>query len=54
MHFIVGPIVLFSIMSGVISLKDIRKVESIGGITVVYSLTVRTLGGLSPIDFSKG
>ena len=54
MHFIVGPIVLFSIMSGVISLKDIRKVESIGGITVVYSLTVRTLGGLSPIDFFKG
>ena len=41
-------------MSGVISLKDIRKVESIGGITVVYSLTVRTLGGLSPIDFFKG
>ena len=34
--FIVGPIVLFSIMSGVVSLKDIRKVGSIGGITVVY------------------
>ena len=33
--FIVGPIVLFSIMFGVISLKDIHKVESIGGITVV-------------------
>lgn len=34
--FIVGPIVLFSIMSGVVSLKDIRKVGSIGGITVLY------------------
>ena len=34
--FIVGPIVLFSIMSGVVSLSDIRKVGSIGGITVAY------------------
>ena len=34
--FIVGPIVLFSIMSGVVSLRDIRKVGSIGGITIVY------------------
>ena len=34
--FIVGPIVLFSIMSGVVSLRDIRKVGSIGGTTVVY------------------
>ena len=33
--FIVGPIVLFSIMAGVISLSDIRKVGSIGGITVI-------------------
>ena len=47
--FIVGPIVLFSIMSGVISLKDIRKVESIGGITVVYyfcTTAVATVIGL--------
>lgn len=34
--FIVGPIVLFSIMSGVVSLRDIRKVGSIGGTTVIY------------------
>lgn len=34
--FIVGPIVLFSIMAGVVSLSDIRKVGSIGGITLVY------------------
>ena len=34
--FIVGPIVLFSIMAGVISLSDIKKVGSIGGITIVF------------------
>lgn len=36
--FIVGPIVLFSIMAGVVSMKDIRKVGSIGGMTVGYYL----------------
>ena len=34
--FIVCPIVLFSIMSGIVSMKDIRKVGIIGGFTVVY------------------
>lgn len=34
--FIVGPIVLFSIMAGVVSMKDIRKVGAIGGTTVLY------------------
>ncbi len=34
--FIVAPIVLFSIMAGVVSMKDIKKVGSIGGITIVY------------------
>ncbi len=34
--FIVVPIVLFSIMSGIISMRDIRKVGSIGLKTVVY------------------
>lgn len=33
---IVVPIVLFSIMAGVISLQDIRKVGSIGGKTIVF------------------
>lgn len=36
--FIVGPIVLFSIMAGVVSMKDIRKVGAIGGTTIVYYL----------------
>ena len=31
-----SPIVLFSIMNGVISMKDIKKVGSIGGKTVIY------------------
>ncbi len=34
--FIVVPIVLFSIMSGIISMRDIKKVGSIGIKTVVY------------------
>ena len=34
--FVVGPIVLFSIMAGIVSMRDIRKVGAIGGITVVY------------------
>ena len=36
--FIVCPIVLFSIMSGVVSMKDIKKVGAIGGMTVAYYL----------------
>ena len=34
--FIVCPIVLFSIMAGVVSMKDIKKVGAIGGMTVTY------------------
>ena len=36
LKFIVVPIVLFSIMSGIISMSDIKKVGSIGLKTVVY------------------
>jgi len=36
---IVVPLVLFSITQGIISLKDIRKVGSIGGKTVLYYMT---------------
>ena len=38
LKFIVCPIVLFSILGGMISMKDIRKVGSIGLKTVVYYL----------------
>ena len=36
LKFVVVPIVLFSIASGVISMQDIGKVGSIGGKTIVY------------------
>ena len=36
LKFIVCPIVLFSILCGMISMKDIRKVGSIGLKTIVY------------------
>ena len=38
LKFIVVPIVLFSIMSGIVSMRDIRKVGSIGIKTVIYYL----------------
>ena len=38
LKFIVVPIVLFSIMSGIISMRDIKKVGSIGAKTVIYYL----------------
>ncbi len=38
LKFVVVPIVLFSIISGVISMKDMRKVGSIGVKTIVYYL----------------
>ncbi|EID85666.1 sodium dicarboxylate symporter [Treponema sp. JC4] len=34
--FIVGPIVLFSIMAGIVSMKDLKKLGAIGGTTLVY------------------
>lgn len=36
LKFIVVPIVLFSIMSGIVSMSDIKKVGAIGGTTIVY------------------
>ena len=35
-RFIVAPIVLFSIVGGVISLRDVRKIGSIGSKSIVY------------------
>lgn len=55
--FIVGPIVLFSIMAGVVSMCDIRKVGQIGGITVVYyfcTTAVATAIGLVIANLFKG
>ncbi|MCR5565776.1 MAG: dicarboxylate/amino acid:cation symporter [Clostridiales bacterium] len=36
--WIVGPLVFFSIMSGVVSLRDVKKIGAIGGTTVLYYL----------------
>lgn len=36
LKFVVVPIVLFSVTSGVISMRDIRKVGSIGGKTIIF------------------
>ena len=58
LKFIVVPIVLFSIMNGVISMKDIKKVGSIGGKTVIYYMCTTffavTLGLLIANLFKKG
>ena len=52
LKFIVGPIVLFSIMCGIISMRDIKKVGAIGLKTVVYymcttafAITIGLIGG---------
>ena len=55
--FIVVPIVLFSIMSGVISMRDMRKVGSIGIKTIVYYMcttTVAVIIGLVMANACKG
>ena len=55
--FIVGPIVLFSIMAGVVSMRDIKKVGAIGGTTVIYyfcTTAVATVIGLALANLFKG
>ncbi len=55
--FIVVPIVLFSIMSGIISMQDIRKVGSIGLKTVLYYLCTTAFAiiiGLAGGNLFKG
>ena len=57
LKFIVVPIVLFSIMVGVISMKDIKKVGSIGWKTVVYYLVTTAFAisiGLVIANLTKG
>ncbi len=55
--FIVCPIVLFSIMCGIISMKDIRKVGAIGWKTVLYYMcttAVAVVIGLFVANLMKG
>lgn len=51
--FIVVPIVLCSIISGVISMRDIRKVGSIGWKTVVYYLCTTAFAVVIGLIFSN-
>ncbi len=57
LKFIVVPMVLFSIMGGIISMKDIRKVGSIGLKTLVFFTITTTLataiGILGGISFKQ-
>lgn len=55
--FIVVPIVLFSIMCGIISMKDVRKVGSIGLKTVAYYMCTTAVAiviGLAGGNLFKG
>ena len=55
--FIVGPIVLFSIMAGIVSMRDIKKVGAIGGITLIYyfcTTAVAIIIGLFFANLFKG
>ena len=57
LKFIVVPIVLFSIMVGVISMKDIKRVGSIGWKTVVYYMVTTAFAitiGLIIANLTKG
>lgn len=57
LKFIVVPIVLLSIMCGVMSMKDIKKVGSIGGKTVVFYLVTTAFAttiGLIIANLLKG
>lgn len=58
LKFIVVPVVLFSILDGVLSMKDIKKVGSIGIKTVVYFLATTLfaiiIGLLGALIFKNG
>ena len=55
--FIVGPIVLFSIMAGIVSMKDLKKLGTIGGTTLVYYFCTTAIAvsiGLAVSTLFKG
>ena len=56
-RFIVAPIVLFSIIGGVISLRDVRKIGSIGSKSIVYYMLTTVIAiviGLFVASLFKG
>lgn len=52
-RFIIAPIVLFSIIAGVLSLSDIRKIGMIGGTTLVYYLCTTALATIIGLFFAS-
>jgi len=55
--FIVGPIVLFSIMAGIVSMRDLKKLGAIGGTTLVYYFCTTAVAvsiGLAVASLFKG
>lgn len=52
-RFIIAPIVLFSIIAGVLSLSDIRKIGMIGGTTLVYYLRTTALATIIGLFFAS-
>ena len=57
LKFMVVPVVLFSIMSGVISLNDLKKVGSVGIKTFIYYICTTALAvviGLVVVNCFKG
>ena len=53
LKFIVVPIVLCSIISGVISMKDIKKVGAIGGKTVLYYMLTTAFAVVIGLTFAN-
>lgn len=53
LKFIVGPIVLLSIVDGIISMKDIKKVGSVGWKTIVYYLCTTALAVVIGLVFAN-
>ncbi|MBE6036309.1 MAG: dicarboxylate/amino acid:cation symporter, partial [Clostridiales bacterium] len=57
LKFLVVPVVLFSIADGVISLKDLKRVGSVGAKTFVYYMVTTALAvviGLVIVNLFKG
>lgn len=52
-RFIIAPIVLFSIIAGVLSLSDIRKIGMIGGTTLVYYVCTTALATIIGLFFAS-
>lgn len=53
LRFIVVPVVLFSIVTGVVALKDLRRVGSIGGKTFVYYMATTAIAIIIGLFFAN-